>query len=90
MNRAIVKFIEQICAAHKIDIRFVADEENRYVEEIEVALYRIVTELINNTIKYAESSSIELGIFQDGENSLRLEYTDNGVGFDLNDVNYLL
>lgn len=54
---------------------------NRLHEEMEIALYRIFTELINNTIKHAESSSISLHIFEEEEN-LEIHYSDAGKGFD--------
>lgn len=47
-----------------------------------LSLYRILQELINNTIKYAKASVVSMAITTSGS-TLNLEYGDNGVGFDL-------
>ncbi len=52
----------------------------KQTKEVELAIYRILQELINNCIKYAEASSIELFIEQD-ESGIKLILTDNGLGF---------
>lgn len=51
--------------------------------ELEIAVYRIVQEFINNMIKYAEASmfSIELSLIND--DSFKLTMVDNGKGFDV-------
>ncbi len=56
--------------------------QQRYGAEIEVTLYRIVQELIGNTIKHANASSIQLGLVVK-ENWLYLTFKDNGNGFDI-------
>lgn len=45
-------------------------------------LFRVVQELLNNTIKHAGADEISLKMWSDTD-SLRVEYTDNGQGFDL-------
>ncbi len=55
--------------------------DNRFSDEIETSLYRIIKELINNTIKHAGAAEIQLRIVLEGKN-LRLNFKDNGVGFD--------
>lgn len=44
-------------------------------------IYRILSELFNNTIKYSEATKIELEIFNNDE-MLFIHYSDNGKGFD--------
>ncbi len=51
-------------------------------ENSEIMIYRILLELINNTLKHAEAT--ELSCFINiGKDKLRIEYKDNGKGFDL-------
>ena len=46
-----------------------------------MAAYRVVFELINNTIKHAQASSIDIKIlFVD--KFMKITYSDNGKGFD--------
>ncbi len=51
----------------------------------QIHLYRIILELINNTLKHAHASQIHLslGIYSQ---KLKLEYSDNGKGFDFKTV----
>lgn len=55
-------------------------KEERFSSSLELSIYRIVKELINNTIKHAgaDSISINLHIYL---HSIRLSYSDNGAGF---------
>ena len=48
--------------------------------DIEVILYRVICELINNSLKHAACSAINLSLSQNGS-ELTLDYTDNGRGF---------
>ena len=48
----------------------------------QIALYRIVQEQMNNIIKHAEATSVEL-VLQEVENSICLDILDNGKGFDM-------
>jgi signal transduction histidine kinase len=43
-------------------------------------MYRTIKELINNTVKHAHASHIEI-ILEYTENMLTCSYSDNGVGF---------
>lgn len=51
----------------------------RYPNEIEVALYRIFQELMNNISKHAQASAIDIQLFQNG-GKLILVVEDDGVG----------
>lgn len=54
-------------------------------ERHEVVLYRVITELINNTIKHANASGIEI-TFLLKDTFLMISYKDDGKGFDLNEL----
>ena len=61
--------------------------EDRLDYNTEVVLYRVVCELINNTIKHAQAKNIEIELTR--HNSLlTLVYSDDGKGFDVNEVLY--
>ena len=49
-------------------------------QQSSLMLYRIVQELLNNTIKHAEATEIDFSLTKDGS-ILKVEYTDNGKGF---------
>ncbi|MFK8008791.1 MAG: tetratricopeptide repeat protein [Saprospiraceae bacterium] len=56
--------------------------KNRFPEKIEIGLYRIAQELINNILKHSKASEVGVQLFQNKKN-LVLVVEDNGSGFDL-------
>lgn len=50
-------------------------------DEVQVAIYRLCQEALNNAAKHAEASSVEIVLNQD-ESSIELNIRDNGKGFD--------
>lgn len=50
--------------------------------DINVSLYRIAQEAINNAIKYSNTSEIKISLIEKFD-SIEMEISDNGVGFDL-------
>jgi signal transduction histidine kinase len=80
------KTLEGICdnlnLTNNIKIDLQASEElPRWESPIELALFRVSMELINNTIKHSGGQQASLSISQD-INSVCLTYTDNGKGID--------
>jgi signal transduction histidine kinase len=59
--------------------------ERRFDENVEVVLYRVCCELINNTLKHADAQNIFINLtFQN--KVLLLSYADDGVGFEVSQV----
>jgi two-component system sensor histidine kinase NreB len=54
---------------------------------VELELYRIAQEALNNTIKHSNSKSVILSLKKDGE-IITLEITDDGCGFDYTNRGY--
>jgi PAS domain S-box-containing protein len=54
-------------------------------KDLEVTLYRVINELINNTLKHASAKNIDICLSKENE-ILTLAYHDNGKGFDLSGV----
>ncbi|MFQ3576503.1 MAG: sensor histidine kinase [Cytophagales bacterium] len=52
----------------------------RYGSNIEIGLYRICQEALNNSIKYSQAETIEVMLFEE-ENTLEMSVIDNGIGF---------
>lgn len=50
--------------------------------EVQLSLFRVIQELINNSIKHAEATSSEIIVFVDDE-KVDLSVNDNGKGFDI-------
>ena len=87
LTQGIRNFISRIKSLHTIEeIDFETNlHEDRFDKDIEVVLYRIVCELINNSLKHSQCTKIKVVLIQDGT-ILKLTYNDNGCGFDLHDT----
>lgn len=86
---ALESFINKLRSIKDIEVDFKTNiAKDRFSYNAEVIMYRIVCELINNTLKHAEAQKIT--IFLEKEMTiLQLRYFDNGKGFvgDFNLVN---
>ncbi len=58
------------------------DEALRLEPRLEITLFRIAQEAINNILRHARSTAVVIGLRQDGER-ICLEVADNGRGFDV-------
>ena len=84
--RALNNFSNKINVARTIKINLESDlKDERFDNNVEVVLYRVVCELINNTIKHAKAKKIDLSLTKDGE-YLVIVYKDDGKGFDVNKI----
>lgn len=78
---AIEELISPLNQSGKMEVFFHSDNQRkRVLESIELAVFRVVQELINNAIKHANCSQIVLKLTID-EDTLELNYEDNGIGF---------
>ena len=78
---AVDDLIEQINESGTIKAEMTVEgPQPRFSDQEEFMLYRIVQEMINNTLKHAEATRVDLRISVSG-NKLQLEYEDNGKGF---------
>lgn len=67
----------------RIDFRYIKEVDHRISFEISSAVFRIVQEGLNNIVKHAKATDVDLHIL-DKEDSIYLILQDNGVGFDEN------
>ncbi|MGQ8335037.1 sensor histidine kinase [Sunxiuqinia sp. A32] len=80
--RALRNFTNKINTTKAIHISLDSNLGNdRFNQNIEVVLYRVVCELINNTIKHSGAKQIQISLNQ-LEDKLRISYHDDGKGFD--------
>ncbi len=83
LEKAIKTFTDTIITKKNLEIILSSNlAGKRYNYNIEVTLYRIIGELITNTLKYASASKVEISLFH-YEKELELFYSDNGIGFDM-------
>lgn len=83
LSKALYDFIETLNLDSGIDIVINSSDiqNTRFKEELELVIYKTITELINNTILHANASQISIEFNQKG-GLLEIIYNDDGIGFD--------
>ncbi|MDD3877776.1 MAG: PAS domain S-box protein [Bacteroidales bacterium] len=88
--KALQTFIEKLIQIKKIDIIFkhkdIPDNLSSFFEN---NIYKIILELLNNTIKHAEAVSIIVDLTVTNDNTFTLKYFDDGKGFDTQNEAFL-
>ncbi len=80
---ALQNFCDQIMDFYPINIHLMLDlKQKHYEKSIEIYLFRIAQEAINNVLKHAEAEYIHLSI-EEIDNKLFFTLIDNGKGFDI-------
>lgn len=82
--KAVKEYIYRITAKHTLKIDFIAAEDLVVPKSIEIHLFRILQEIIQNTIKHAQAKHLNLYIGYEPE--LVIVSEDNGFGFDLEEI----
>ena len=85
--QAVIHFVRMINDTKKLNIKFFYNTQSRFSNIVEISLYRITTELINNTLNYSGAGEAEI-IFSylKEQNQILYAYSDNGTGFDTGSV----
>ena len=80
---ALTDFIQRINLTNKIKISFNTNTNDRFSSFLELMLYRITTELIKNTLTYAQATKIDIVFdYNKSAKSIAFTYSDDGIGFD--------
>ena len=84
--RGIKNFVDRVAMMQSREIIFRTRlGEERFDANIEVILYRVVCELVNNSLKHSECSRIFIELNTMGDRII-VDYRDNGKGFILREV----
>jgi signal transduction histidine kinase len=74
--------IDKISSKSGLKINFIAyGFKDRLEETIEVSIYRIILETVNNVVKHAKAQNVTVQLVQH-ENYINILVEDDGVGFD--------
>ena len=85
LKTAISQLMEAIESSKKIDVELELQIEDQLDNEVGLEIYRMIQELVNNTLKHSECNRIRLDISHI-ENEMSIIYHDDGIGFDLNKI----
>ncbi|SFU27011.1 Signal transduction histidine kinase [Pustulibacterium marinum] len=82
LGAAVDEICEEYDNSKKVSVRFSNQyQENFLTSQQELHLFRVVQELLNNSLKHGKATEISLSITTNEQN-LTLRYVDNGKGFD--------
>lgn len=84
---------EEICqqineANQAVKVHFSSTLTSSLSEDQSLHLYRIIQELLNNALKHARAKKITIQI-QNDEQVVQFLYQDDGIGFDINQVEHV-
>lgn len=82
LNAALQKLVAQTAKQTdaKIHLDTALDDEKRFDEQMEIGIFRIAQEAMNNALKYANASAIHLALAE-RDGMLYFTFSDNGKGF---------
>lgn len=81
LSRAVETFSSQLLNHSTIQFEMESNMKNeRFSYDLEISLYRIISELMNNSIKHGQPKQITLSLMKSTE-SINLRYSDDGRGF---------
>jgi signal transduction histidine kinase len=84
--QALKNFINKISASSDLEVNFKTKLINdKFSHKIEIIVYRVLCEMLANTVKHADASQVMINLEQT-KNAMMIEYADDGKGFDLQDV----
>ncbi len=74
---------ETVESANQLSIVLKSEQfDERLESEMELHIYRILQELISNTLKHAKASKVNVLIKKIDPQNITLTYSDDGIGFD--------
>lgn len=86
LKDALQDFCCKIASSNTIKVTFqYFGEQQRLEKSLEIALYRISQELINNVLKHARATEVIIQLVCD-KSRVHLTVQDNGAGFSMSDV----
>lgn len=83
LESALEELVGKLQVSDKIDVDFVSTENfPRLFSELEIVIYRIVQEFINNMIKHSNADCLNIYLIEH-DNQIEVTLSENGQGFDM-------
>lgn len=80
---AIEHFVSEINQTRLVKISVSDNNSNaeQHPKQLQLMLFRIIQELINNIIKHSQAQNANI-VFKEHQNNLQIEVTDDGIGYE--------
>src|SRR5206468_5605274 len=86
LDEALKDYCNNLNNSHILNVRYQSfGMEQRIEGNIEIIIYRIIQELLNNIFKHAKATEVLVQLLRE-ENRLSITVEDNGKGFDIHDL----
>ena len=79
------EFIDNVSKPSGLQIQFAISGNEEFSENMRIHLYRIIQEIVHNTVKHAKATSLTIQLNREN-NKVVLLTEDNGTGFDYNNL----
>ena len=87
LYEALQLYFKKTRNGYKIDFEWELQEIPPLKKEFEVAVFRMFQEFLSNSVRHGQSFIVEVGDRIRKDDELKMKFVDNGIGFDLNQVN---
>ncbi len=82
LKKALKSFISKLPNIENPSINLDTNiDDRRFNYNVEVVLYRVICELISNSLKHSRAMNVYISLMYD-EQAIALDYLDDGIGFD--------
>jgi len=86
MVKALKAFCDKVNKTNQLNINFETENiDQRLDGNLELIFFRVISELINNTIKHAQAKNVYILLIK-YEDKLTLYFKDDGIGFDVDEI----
>lgn len=83
LELAVETLVDKLQSLDKMKIDFVSTENfPRLFSELEIVIYRIIQEFINNIIKHSTATELDIHLIEH-DKTVKISLSENGQGFDL-------
>lgn len=83
---ALKKYVQEVNVQGNLKIHLTELERVQLTPDQNNQVYRILQEVIQNTIKHAQASSLLIEISKEDHRTLLIRTSDNGIGYDFDNV----
>lgn len=84
LDETLKDFVTKLNVSLPLKIHYQSYNYHKEDQSLEINLYRIIQEVINNTVKHSEATDLFIQLDYN-ENTINLTLEDNGKGFDMSD-----
>lgn len=89
LEKALISHVSKINAIGKFIVNLkIQTPVNGLDNDVAIAVFRVVSELINNALKHAQCRQVDIAL-DIKKNIFSLVYADDGIGFDIQETNEL-